>query len=146
MIWDGKAEVAGNSLEQATPINFLNRDKTLDLVDASTVRWKALTTGNFGGADLRLGDARAGSLSVETPLVSFKMPIADIGYEDTVHDQSGDLPRFFKVYRLPQENPHRAVEFTRAIEVEPGRDNPIYVRVTLEDGTRAWTSPIYLYR
>ena len=25
-------------------------------------------------------------------------------------------------------------------------DNPVFIRVTLEDGTMCWTSPIYLYR
>jgi hypothetical protein len=26
------------------------------------------------------------------------------------------------------------------------RDNPIYIRVTQEDGHMAWTSPVYLVR
>ena len=28
----------------------------------------------------------------------------------------------------------------------PDRDNPFYVRVTLEDGTQAWSSPVYILR
>ncbi|MCI5078114.1 DUF3604 domain-containing protein [Oricola sp.] len=146
VIWDGGAELTGNTIAHATPINFFNRDKTLDQVGDDRVAWKALTTGNFGGADLRLSDPQAGSISVSTPLVSFDMPIAEIGYEDVVHDASGELPRFFKLFRLPDDNPHLSMSVRRRVSIDAGKDNPIYVRVTLEDGTRAWTSPIYIFR
>jgi hypothetical protein len=29
------------------------------------------------------------------------------------------------------------------VTLAPGRDNPLYVRVTQEDGHQAWSSPIY---
>jgi hypothetical protein len=38
------------------------------------------------------------------------------------------------------------MQFERSISLQPKGDNPIFVRVTLEDGTLCWTSPIYLYR
>ena len=137
VIWDGGATVAGNAIKTATPVNFLNRDKTLDRHGETELRWKALTTGNSGGADITLADPQAGSLSAKTPLVSFDIPIAEIGLEDRIWDASGTLPRFFKAFRLPDENPHLSHSFTRGIKIEAGRDNPIYIRVTLEDGTRA---------
>lgn len=146
VIWDGGATVSGNTIETAVPINFLNRDKTLDRVDAREVRWEALTTGNSGGADLVLGDAAAGTLSVKTPLISFDIPIREIGYEDIVHDASADLPRFFKLFRLPDENRNLSLSFNRTLALHGDRDNPVYIRVTLEDGTRAWTSPVYIFR
>lgn len=146
VIWDGIASVSGNKIIEAVPVNFFNPDKTLDLIDAGTLAWQALTTGNFGGSDLYLSDAEDGILSVKTPLVSFSVPIADIDLEDLVFDGSGELPRFVKVCRLPASNPHRSVAFSRKLELKPKGDNPIYVRVEQEDGTRAWTSPIYLYR
>jgi len=146
VIWDGSAQIDGNSILAATPVNFFNQDKTLTLADAQKAQWQALTTGNFGAADLTLDQHAAGSLSVETPLVSFTIPIADIGYEETVFDASGDLPRFLKVYRLPEENPHRSFTFTRSIALKAEGDNAIYIRVEQEDGTRAWTSPSYIFR
>ena len=146
VIWDGIASVSGNKIIEAVPVNFFNPDKTLDLIDAGTLAWQALTTGNFGGADLYLADAEDGILSVKTPLVSFSVPIADIGYDDMIFDASGELPRFVKLCRLPANSPHRSFAFSRRIELKPLGDNAIYVRVEQEDGTRAWTSPIYLYR
>ena len=146
VIWDGAARLTGNAMERATPVNFFNRDKTLDRNSETELSWKALTTGNFGGADIDLKDAKAGSLAIETPLVSCQIAIADIGLEDTVFDASGELPRFLKLYRLPDINPHTSFSFTRKITLKPEGDNPIYIRVEQEDGTRAWTSPIYVYR
>ncbi len=145
VIWDGHAEVAGNTVLSARPVNFLNRDKTLETV-GNKLTWKALTTGNYGGVDIVVENAMSGTLKVETPLVSFEVPIEEIGMEDTVYDNSGELPRFIKVFRLPNENPCRSFQFSRKIQLKEQGDNPIYVRVTQEDGTRAWTSPIYVFR
>src|SRR5690606_17821204 len=106
----------------------------------------ALTTGNFGGFEAVLKDANSGTLQFKTPLISFEQPIAGIGLEDLVFDNSGELPRFVRVFRLPRDNPHRTFSFSREIPLRAAGDNPVYIRVTQEDGTRAWTSPIYVYR
>jgi hypothetical protein len=145
VIWDGSAEISGNNVTGCAPINFLNRDKTLDR-DGNVVSWKALTTGNSGGFELVLETAQDGMLKLDTPLIRFEKAVSEIGLEDTVHDASGELPRFVKVYRLPDENDHRSFRFSRKIDLKEAGDNPIYVRLTQEDGTRAWTSPIYVYR
>ncbi len=145
VIWDGSAEISGNNVTGCAPINFLNRDKTLDR-DGNVVSWKALTTGNSGGFELVLETAQDGMLKLDTPLIRFEKAVSEIGLEDTVHDASGELPRFVKLYRLPDENDHRSFRFSRKIDLKEAGDNPIYVRLTQEDGTRAWTSPIYVYR
>lgn len=146
VIWDGSARVSGNAIDAVTPVNFYNRDKTLDLVGPGEINWKALTTGNFGGTDILLKESKAGTLSVKTPLVGFDLPIAEIGFEETVFDASDELPRFMKVYRLPEKNPHLSFSLKQKIALKPEGDNPLYIRVEQEDGTRAWTSPIYIYR
>ena len=69
------------------------------------------------------------------------MPLEDIGFEDEVFDNSGVLPRYLKLFRLPTVNPHQSMQFERSISLQPRGDNPIFVRVTLEDGTLCWTSP-----
>lgn len=146
VIWDGSARFSGNGIVEARPVNFLNRDKKLEQDGKDGLTWKALTTGNFGGFDVALEDAQAGVLELKTPLVSFALPVAEIGLEDRIYDASGQLPRFVKVFRLPNDNPHRSLHFTREVPLHANGDNAIYIRVTQEDGTRAWTSPIYVYR
>jgi hypothetical protein len=38
------------------------------------------------------------------------------------------------------------LQLTRRVAVSKGRDTRLFIRVTQEDGHRAWTSPIYLFR
>ena len=73
------------------------------------------------------------------------VPVEEIGYEDEVIE-AGGLDRRVRIFRLPAENPHRRMVVERRIELRPDGDNPLYVRVTQEDGHLAWSSPIYLYR
>ncbi len=146
VVWDGGLTLSGNRIRRAEPINFFNPDRKLEQVGDDGLRWQALTTGNFGGVDLWLEDAAAGTLKVENPLVNREVPVGDIGLEDMVVDRSGVLPRFLKLFRLPDENPHRRFGLTRRIALRESGDNPIFIRMTQEDGTRAWTSPIYIFR
>ena len=74
------------------------------------------------------------------------MPLEDIGYEDEVFDNSGVLPRYLKLFRLPTVNQNREVQITRKIGLHASGDNPLFVRVTLEDGTLCWTSLVYIWR
>jgi len=146
VIWDGEATVSENRIVDARAINFFNRDKTLDRVGESGLRWRALTTGNFGGFDMWLEDPYAGTLKLETPLIKCGVPCEEIGYEDEVLDNAGILPRFVRIFRLPADNPHRRLRIERRIAVKDGRDNPIFIKLTQEDGHVAWTSPIYFFR
>lgn len=145
VIWDGTAEISDNDVLDATPINFLNRDKVLTR-NGNCLSWEALTTGNFGGVDIRLQDASTGRLKFATPLVNFDVPISDIGTEDMLFDEGDKLPRFVRVFRLPETLTSTSHTLSVPIELAPSGDNPIFLRLTQEDGTRAWTSPIYVYR
>lgn len=146
VIWDGQATLSDNRIVDARPINFFNRDKTLDRIGDTGLAWKALTTGNIGGFDMWVEDPWGGTFRIETPLVQCGVPLEEIGYEDEIFDRSGVLPRYLKIFRLPAENPHRAMRFTRRIRLRESGDNPLFVRLTQEDGTLAWTSPVYLIR
>ncbi len=146
VIWDGTAHLSDNTIVDARPINFFNRDKTLDRVGDAGLEWRALTTGNIGGFDMWVDDAYGGTLKLETPLIKCGVPLEEIGYEDEVCDNSDVLPRFLKLFRMPSENPHRAMTFSRKIDLKDSGDNPVFIRLTQEDGTIAWTSPIYVYR
>ncbi|MGF1619085.1 MAG: DUF3604 domain-containing protein [Rhodomicrobiaceae bacterium] len=146
VVWDGTARFSEASIREARPINFLNPDKTLEQVDAHSLKWQSLTTGNLGGFEVLLDDGAKGSLQLSTPLVEFDIPLAEIGYDDRIFDESGVLPRFIRAVRLPNDNPYKSFRFSRKMDIRPTGDNPLYIRVSLEDGTRAWTSPIYIYR
>ncbi len=113
--------------------------------DAASVRFQAVTTGGFGGFDAMLDDARGGVLTIDTGLVKAELPIADIGFEDRVFE-AGGLGRRIRVFRLPDENPHRAFRFAREVPLCAVGDPAIFLRATLEGGAVVWSSPIYLIR
>ena len=144
VIWDGDARIEGNGIRDARAINFFNRDKTLDRIGDNELRWRHLTTGNFGGFDLWLEDEGAGTLILNTPLIRERIEIGAIGLDDMLFDASEVLPRRIRVFRLPDDNPSRGMRFTGEIAVEGAGDHPVHVRVTTEDGHQAWSSPIYL--
>jgi hypothetical protein len=146
VIWDGSAIFSENKIKDARPINFFNLDKTLECKNENELEWRALTTGNIGGFDAWVEDPYGGTLKIETPLISCGVPLEEIGFEDEVFDKSGVLPRYLKIFRMPSENKHRSFKFSRKINLKTQGDNPIFIRVTQEDGTLAWTSPIYIYR
>ena len=144
-IWDGKAILRGNTIERIAPVNFYNLDKRIVAPSPSLLEWQALTTGGHGGFDAWLGDAQRGTLDIETTLVQCSIPVGEIGLDDVVFD-AGGLRRRIRVFRLPEENPHRKVRLRRTIPLRSAGDNALYVRVTTEDGHVAWSSPIYLFR
>ena len=145
VIWDGSATFEGNTIERAKPINFLNPDKTLDRVGDAGLQWRALTTGNYGGFDAWLGDGDTGTLVLDTPLVKESVPVSEIGFEDK-HFEVGPIGRGVRMFRLPDENSTYEMTVERSISLKDEGDNPLYVRITQEDGNLAWSSPIYVFR
>ena len=144
--WDGTAVFDQASVISTQPVNFFNRDKSLDTVNPSTLSWKSVTTGNFAGFIVTLDSSEEGSISIDTPLIKQSVVLKDIGMEDKILDASATLPRAIRLFRLPDHNANTAIQFNRNVSPEAGRDNPYYVRVTLEDGTQAWSSPVYITR
>jgi hypothetical protein len=141
--WDGSLRIEGNSIEAIAPVNFFNPDEQPRLQDPHTVAWRSITTGNFVGVAFTLAERNAGHARIETANGTLDCGLADLGSEPKVLD-CGKLDRRLSIARLPDANPHRAVALSRPVPLLPGADNPIYVAVTLEDGHRAWSSPIYL--
>jgi len=144
VFWQGHARLVGNRFERAEAINLFNADKPLRLAaDGSRVHVDTVTTGNFSGFDLWLADATAGAIDILTDVVTARIPIGDIGLEDMVVD-AGGLGRRLRLFRLPDRNETWRMRFAQPVRLCPGGDNPLYVRLTQEDGHQAWSSPIYV--
>jgi hypothetical protein len=141
-IWDGEARLEGNGFVRLSPINFHNLDKTLTRHDATRVSWQALTTGGFGGFDAWLERPTSGTLRIDTALVKTEIPVGSIGYDDQVF-ANGGIRRQIRVFRLPDQNPHRHLKIERRIRLGRHGDNALYVCLTQEDGHLVWSSPIY---
>lgn len=142
--WAGTARILGNRFLRARSINFFNADKPLKPAeDGASIDFDTVTTGNFSGFDLWLENGQAGELDIATKLVSHRITIGDIGFEDQVIELGG-LGRRLRIFRLPDVNPTWSLTQTHTFDLDASRDNPLYVRVTQEDGHQAWSSPIYV--
>lgn len=146
VVWDGAAKVDGNRILGAAPVNFFNPEKPVELAGDGTVSWRSLTTGNSAGVDLLLAEPSAGRLAVRAGPIEFELPLRALRGDDQVFEVPGPLPRRLTVRRLAERNDCSSFGFSRRIAVAAGRDTPLYLRIHLEDGTLAWSSPIYLFR
>ncbi len=144
-MWDGALTITDNQILRAAVINNWNLDRGIQSQDERQITWKAVTTGNFGGLDLWLADPAAGRIKVDTRHVRREIPIGEIGLEDIVAD-AGGLERRMRLYRLPATMKETRVTLRKRVKVRQTGDTRLYVRVTQEDGHRAWSSPIYLFR
>jgi hypothetical protein len=143
-IWQGRLAVAGNRIARFAPVNFLNPERRVEEVTpGAALAWTSVTTGNLAGIDLWLDAAQAGSLRIETNVVSGEVDLAQLA-DGTVAFDGGGLGRRLSVYRLPESDWSRRLTLEHRVAFAGGADLPVYVRVTQADGHQAWSSPIYL--
>ncbi len=142
--WRGTARMISNRFTRAVAINHFNADKPLRLgSNGDVLEFDTVTTGNFSGFDLWLEDRDSGEIDIAANHISRRFAVGEIGEEDTVVDLGG-LGRRLRLFRLPDTNEAWRCSHMHTFDIEPGRDNPLYVRVTQEDGHQAWSSPIYV--
>jgi hypothetical protein len=142
--WRGKALFSGAVIRQFQEINYWNRERKLDIANRNTLAWEAITTGNFGGFDVWLDENPDARLAVETNHGTLAVNLSDLKREETIME-AGGLGRRISVFRLPDQELPRQFETEVAVNIIPGRDNPLWICLTMEDGSQAWSSPIYLY-
>ena len=143
-LWDGKLAVTGNRIARFAPVNFLNPERQVEELSASTaLRWTSVTTGNLAGIDLWLDEAHKGRLKIETNILSGDVDLKSLT-DGTVSIDGGGLGRTLSVYRLPEVDWMRRLTVAHDVTFNDGADLPVYVRVTQADGHQAWSSPIYL--
>jgi hypothetical protein len=143
-IWQGKLTVTGNRIARFAAVNFLNPERKIaEITPGAALGWTSVTTGNLAGVDLWLDQAAAGTIKIETNVVSGDIDLATLA-DNVVAFDGGGLARRLSVYRLPETDWSRRVTLEHAVTHSGSADLPVYIRVTQADGNQAWTSPIYL--
>ena len=143
--WTGRGRFQGNRIASMTRINAWNHERLLEQRGSDTVEWNAITTGNFGGFDAHLEAFRDGTLDIQTNHGSLNVDLGSLALNDAVMD-AGGLERRIRVFRLPDENPHRSFDASVTLPLKSLGDNPLWVCVTTEDGFQAWSSPVFVFR
>lgn len=141
--WDGHLVIEENCIANYEPINFLNANKPLLQESKQRLSWKSTTTGGYSGLILELAERARGVLQVETLACSGRYELENDLPEPRGWD-CGGVKKRMEIRPLPgNSGPHTMNIVFDINELVPG-DNPIYVKVTQEDGHMAWSSPIYL--
>ena len=143
--WEGKAHFKNCKIRHLSSINGWNHERPTVLEDDQTVSWNTITTGNFGGFDVWLDESKDASVNIDTNHVTCQLNLSKIELDDIVLD-GGGLDRKIRIFRLPERLPDREIKKSIEIPISPKGDNPVWIRVTTEDGFNAWSSPIFLYR
>ena len=89
-MWQGKLTLAGNRFAHFAPVNFLNPERKLQETSAgSALAWTSVTTGNLAGIDIWLGEARRGTLTLDTNVVSGEVDLTTLADDTVVFDGGG---------------------------------------------------------
>lgn len=141
--WHGRAHFGGAGIRRFERINAWNHERRLEQSADDTIEFEAITTGNFGGFDVWLDERPGAALDLTTNHGAIAAPLAEIGLEGRSLE-AGGLERRLRVFRLPDDNPTRAMRETVSVDLRAGVDNPLWVCVTTEDGFQAWSSPVFV--
>jgi len=143
--WRGSAQFENCRIAGIAPINQWNHERPTRQQGDDRVTWDTITTGNFGGFDAWLEPGTDARLLIDSNHVSGSFAIDEIGLDEVILD-GGGLDRKIRIFRLPAPNDCRELTRSVQLELKPTGDNPIWVRVTTEDGFNAWSSPIFIFR
>ncbi len=145
--WKGIAEFEQNQILSVHSFNFWNQDASLQKKSENILSWNTITSGNFQGFDVELQHPFKGKLIFQSSQINFELPIKDILIKDTIFDVGG-VGKQVRIYRYAQSNPHTSFTFQTNILLKPGptKDERIFVKVTLENGHQAWSSPMYFFK
>lgn len=145
--WKGTAEFEQNRIVSVRSFNFWNLDSPLQHESSNTLSWNTITSGNIQGFEVELLHPFRGTLVFQSSQINFKIPINDILVKDTIFE-AGGVGKQVRVYRYSQTNPHVSFMFQTDIPLKsgPARDDRIFVKVMLENGHQAWSSPMYFIK
>ena len=143
--WDGGLSIDGNSIINSVPINFWNPDHPLVQDGTDVLSWQSFTTGTAKGVILTLGKPAQGTIHFNTQVAKMDIDLSDIDIESVVWE-FGELEKSVRIARLPDNNDTVSYSFRMPIENLKNGDNPIFIRITQEDGQKAWSSPVYLVK
>jgi hypothetical protein len=142
--WKGTVEFKQNRILSARSFNFWNQDAPLQHDSSNKLSWNTITSGNFQGFDVELLHPFKGKLIFRSSQINFELPIKDILIEDVIFNVGG-LGKQVRVYRYSPSNPHTYFTFQINIPLKPAptQDDRIFIKVTMENGSQAWSNPMY---
>ncbi|MGA7669894.1 MAG: hypothetical protein WBW04_05695, partial [Nitrolancea sp.] len=110
--------------------------------DASRVRWRSHTCGDWDGVIVELDGDGATRLEFDSPTMRFGCTLAELAAGPIEH-HGPDLEQQVVVRRLANEPGPHDVSFTWRDDSPIDGLNPYWVWLTQADGELAWSTPVY---
>jgi len=143
--WQGTARFEGCRIRTVTEINNWHAHRPVRQTGSHILAWESQTAGNFCGFDVVLDQIGAGRMHIQTNHVSGVVDLAELEIAARLLE-AGGLQRQIRISRLPDRNDCLELDARFEVPLKRHGDNPLWVRVTTEDGHNAWSSPMYIYR
>ncbi|SVB18776.1 uncharacterized protein METZ01_LOCUS171630, partial [marine metagenome] len=112
--WKGRLRFHGATIRRINKINIWNHEKLADQQGSDTVQFDTITTGNYAGFDAWLDSGLGGQVELTTNHGDLNTALNDIGIDDLVME-AGGLERRIRLFRLPEDNPHREMNETVSV-------------------------------
>ena len=141
--WTGSCAIDGGEISDVQPVNFHSPDRPLLQPEANRLEWESFTTGGVSGFIGTLSHPREGTLRLETARLAHHIELSSLG-SDPVVVPAGGVDARLRVMRLPTENAVREMSFEAEYPLSASERDAYYLRITQEDGTMTWSSPIYI--
>jgi hypothetical protein len=141
--WTGSCAIDGGEISDVQPVNFHSPDRPLLQPEANRLEWESFTTGGVSGFIGTLSRPREGTLRLETARLAHHIELSSLG-SDPVVVPAGGVDARLRVMRLPTENAVREMSFEAEYPLSASERDAYYLRITQEDGTMTWSSPIYI--
>ena len=103
------------------------------------------TTGDDDGIDVTVEAPANAVLRFHSPVIQLEVTVSELADGQTRSFPAGGVDLRVFMRRLPARGQPSELVFEHT-DPSPvrGRCHPYWIRVTQEDGTQAWTSPVYL--
>ena len=141
--WDGSLHLNGNRMASIAPYAFDSAAEGITEHDASHATWISKTCGDSDGLILELEEGLTGSLTFETRVTAFALPLTVLSDGPFVA-HAGGLDQQVTIEVRPDAPGPTELSLDWTDEDAPAGESAYWLRITQEDGHKAWTSPVYL--
>ena len=143
MAWDGELRVAGARIVDVSGWGFDTPDEGIIDHDATHVRWRSVTAGDWDGVVVALDDPDAAELTFASAPMNVRFGLRDVPRDGRVFEAAGP-ERTLEVRRLPANPPSWSFDGAFSDPVPVAGDHAYWVRVRQADGATAWSTPIFM--
>ena len=142
MIWDGTIEIAAGKILAAEDDWRDTVAEGIACWSAKQVEFTSITAGNWNAVKLKLEETPETVLRFVTSPLSVEFPLCGLAMKP-VEQSLSDPARAVRIERLPRL-PGALGRSGDFVDLDaPAGEHAYWIRVTQEDGSRAWSTPVF---